>query len=155
MENYLLFLIILGFTFIFSLFDYFGYNISARNGWVNEKLINSYRIIQTSVQIILTLIALFVFNWKVAVGFNLLWWTWNCDLLFYFIGDILGVYGRGWFKSEVINNQVSWAWWTPYGIYDLLKNGKQNGNYRIIKGSILLFQAFLGLILTIFISFYF
>lgn len=136
---------------VFSLFDYFGYNISAKKGWVNEKLINPYRVIQTTFQIVLTLIAIFQFDWTVAVGFNLLWWTWNCDLLFYLIGDVIGIYGRGWFRKEVLQNQVSWAWWTPYGLFDLILNGKDKTTnyYRIINGSILLFQAFIGICITV------
>ena len=84
MDNLIL---ILAFTFAFSLFDYFAYNISAKKGWTNG-LLAPYRIAQTCVQIILIAIAWAFVDIEVAIGFTILWWTWVCDWIFH-----LGCFG--------------------------------------------------------------
>lgn len=141
MDNLLL---IGAFTLIFSLFDYFGYNISARKGWVNEKLVNPYRTSQTIVQILLIISAWYFFGWLVALGFTLLWWSWVCDWFFYFIGEILGIYGRGHLKNEPMSNIVSWSWWTWWGL--LFHKG--NKEYKF-KSWELIVQSIIGIIITI------
>ena len=32
--------------FLFAMFDYWGYNLSVKRGWVNSNFINPYRIVQ-------------------------------------------------------------------------------------------------------------
>lgn len=141
------------FAIIFSIFDFFGYQYASRRG-LTEGLLAPYRIVQGSVQILLTATCFYFFGWAAALGFFLLWWTWNCDLMYYFIYDITKLYGSGAFKNEVLGNKVSWAWWTAYGLVDLWINGKdpKTNYYRVINGSILLFQAFLGILTVIFIG---
>lgn len=129
-------------AFVFALFDYFGYSISVKKGWVDYNLINPYRIVQTIVQGIINLILFIYFGWFYVIGFTLLWWTWNCDLLFYLIYDTLGIFGpRTAFKTEVLGNLVSWAWWTPLGLLFYKKTD-------VIKWPALLSQALIGLIIT-------
>ncbi len=130
---------------VFSLFDYFGFNISLKKNWADFKLFNRYRAAQVSVQIILTLLLLFLSGWQSVLVFNLIWWTWGCDFLFYLFCEIFN-YGndRGNFRIEVLGNNVQWAWWTPYGLM-FTKRGE------VIKFKILLFQSLIGLLTSILI----
>ena len=120
---------------VFSLFDYFGFNISLKKNWADFSLFNKYRAVQVSVQIILTLLLLFLSGWQSALVFNLIWWTWGCDFLFYLFCEIFN-YGndRGNFRKEVLGNNVQWAWWTPYGLL-FTKKGE------VIKYEVLMVQS--------------
>jgi hypothetical protein len=130
----------------FALFDYIGYNLSLRKNWVNMKFVNPYRISQSIVQVLITSVLLFFVSWQSALGFNIIWWSWGCDILFYFFCASLNIFkDRGNFTKQVIGNQVTWAWWTPYG---LLFTKKQD----TVKWQKLILQAAIGLALTFFIS---
>lgn len=78
-------------------------------------------------------------GWRPVIAFNLQWWTWNTDLLYYFFYDIAR--GTTAFKDEVLANRVTWAGWTPVGL--ILHGGKRER----ISGNILLTQAGIGLTL--------
>lgn len=143
---------IFAFTFFFALFDYFGYNEFAKRGLANG-LLAPYRIVQMSVQIILIAVAWAFVDLMVAIGFTILWATWTCDFIYYFLYDTLKIYGSGAFKKEVMGGQVSWAWWTPYGLIDWLINGKNGDEFRVIHWSILAIQSLIGIILTVIITF--
>ena len=105
---------------LFSLYDYFGFHISHKKGWEDFTLLNPYRISQFIVQIIITISLYILFGWFSALAFNILWWTWWADLLFYFWYDLLRVFGyprkSGGFKEQVLGNKVTWAYWTPWGL---------------------------------------
>lgn len=105
---------------IFSLYDYFGFHVSHRKGWEDFTLLNPYRISQFIFQVILTAALCFLFGWFSALAFNILWWTWWADLLFYFWYDLLRIFGyprkSGGFKEQVIGNHVTWAYWTAWGL---------------------------------------
>ena len=168
-------LCILAFTFAFSLFDYFAYNISAKKGWTNG-LLAPYRIAQTCVQIILIAIAWAFVDILVAIGFTLLWWTWVCDWIFHLgcFGDFYddkqyvskGNYGyytsielrekyynfeKNEWECVLYWKSISWAWWTPYGLLDLLISGKDKDTkyFKIINWKILALQSFIGIIITL------
>lgn len=133
-------------SILFSLFDYFGFNMSLKKNWADFNLFNKYRFVQGIVQLILTIFLLILSGWKSAVIFNLIWWTWGCDFLFYLYCEIFN-YGndRGNFRKEVIDNKVQWAWWTPYGLM-FTKRGD------VIKFKILLLQTIIGLALSVLIA---
>jgi hypothetical protein len=105
---------------IFSLYDYFGFHISHKKGWEDFTPVNPYRISQFIVQVFITLFLLFLYGWFSALAFNILWWTWWADLLFYFWYDVLRIFGYprkpGGFKEQVMGNKVTWAYWTPWGL---------------------------------------
>lgn len=113
---YLIIYMVLG-ALLFSLFDYFGFNISLKRGWAEFNNDRGYRVVQAVMQGLITLILLIVSGWKAALGFNMIWWTWGCDFIFYLYCEIFN-YGkdRGNFRKEVISGGVQWAWWTPYGL---------------------------------------
>lgn len=127
---------------LFALFDYIGYNISLKKNWVNIKFVNPYRISQFLFQIIISLLLLIFIGWQPMAGFNIIWWFWGCDLLFYFYCASLNIFGdRGNFTKQVLGNQTTWAWWTPYGFL-FTKKGEP------VKWQRLIIQAIIGLLLT-------
>ena len=150
-------LYILAFTVGFSLFDYFAYNISAKKGWT-DSIFAPYRIAQTCVQIILIAIAWAFVNGIVAIGFTLLWWTWGCDWIFHvfcltnIFNDIKYILDKE--LREKYFNKISWAWWTPYGLVDLLISGKDKGTkyFKIINWKVLAVQSLIGILVTILIT---
>lgn len=133
----------LSFVVIFSLFDYFGFNISLRKRWADYTLINKYRIAQFIFQILLSLLLLYLSGWQSVAAFTIIWWTWGCDFIFYLLCEIFN-YGndRGNFRKEVIGNNVQWAWWTPYGLL-FTKKGD------VIKLKILIVQSVAGFLSAI------
>jgi hypothetical protein len=168
-------LYILAFTFGFSLFDYFAYNVSAKKGWTNG-LLAPYRIAQTCVQIILIAIAWAFVDILVAIGFTILWWTWVCDWIFhifcftdlfndkqyvskgnysYYTSIELREKYYNFEKNEwecvLYWKSISWAWWTPYGLVDLLISGKDKGTkyFKIINWKVLAVQSLIGIFGTI------
>jgi len=129
---------------LFALFDFFGYNISAKKGWVNDKLISPYRIVQTTVQILIIAGLWYFIDGLTAIVFTLLWWTWCADFLFY-IFTFSGIYGNTLaLFTEVFGSQVTWAWWTPFGLLHLAVKGKKDGKYRVLGAVTLIIQACLG-----------
>jgi len=105
---------------VFSLYDYFGFHISHKKGWEDFTPLNPYRISQFIVQAVITIILYILYGWYSALAFNILWWTWWADLLFYFWYDFLRFFGYprkpGGFKEQVIGNKVTWAYWTAWGL---------------------------------------
>jgi small-conductance mechanosensitive channel len=105
---------------IFSLYDYFGFHISHRKGWEDFTPVNPYRISQFTVQAALTIILYILYGWYSALAFNILWWTWWADLLFYLWYDLLRIFGYprkpGGFREQVLGNKVTWAYWTAWGV---------------------------------------
>ena len=105
---------------IFSLYDYFGFHISYKKKWEDFTPLNPYRVSQFIVQVIITAILYLAYGWFSALAFNILWWTWCADLLFYFWYDFLRIFGYprkpGGFKEQVMGNKVTWAYWTFWGL---------------------------------------
>lgn len=127
---------------LFALYDYIGYNISLRKNWVDSRFINPYRVSQFLFQIIISILLLIFIGWQSMVGFNILWWFWGCDILFYFYCASLNIFkDRGNFTKQVMGNLTTWAWWTPYGLL-FAKRGAP------VRWQKLISQAVLGLILT-------
>lgn len=123
---------------LFAFFDYTFYNT------LGQKKLTLYRVIQTAFQILLV-VALWFVGPLASVLFMLLWWTWNCDLLYYFFCYILHWYSaqpKNSFEQYILSDTVTWAWWTPYG---LIRGHKSEP----IDGDILVIQASAGIILSI------
>ena len=134
-------------VFGFSLFDYFGYNLSERGSWLKV-----YRVLQVIVQI--GIVYLLMSNELIldAILFVLLWWTWVCDWLYYVI-DALSqrVFGKSFEGGQSLQNvisdkmEVSWAWWTILGLFKMIKTGKK----EILYNDELIVQAGLGIIIMV------
>lgn len=132
---------------VFSLYDYFGFHISCKKGWEDFTPVNKYRISQTTVQIIISLVLFFLYGWFSALAFYILWWTWWADLFFYFWYDVLRIYGYprkpGGFREQVLGNKVTWAYWTAWGLLSRKRNGV------VIKRIALFVQAGFGLLVVV------
>jgi hypothetical protein len=132
---------------VFSLYDYFAFHISHKRGWEDFKMVNPYRISQFIVHVTITLILIYIYGWFSAIAFNILWWTWWADLLFYFWYDFLKLFGYprkpGGFREQVLGNKVTWAYWTAWG---LLRFKHRD---TVMKGSEIFVQAGSGIIIVI------
>lgn len=130
---------------IFSLFDYFGFNISLKRKWADYKLINKYRIAQSIFQVIISVLLYLISGWQSVAAFTLIWWTWGCDFLFYLFCEVFNFGNdRGNFRKEVMGNNVQWAWWTPYGLM-FTKKGD------VIKLNVLIVQSITGFLISVLI----
>lgn len=130
---------VVGASLAFSLFDYVAFNIARKHDKVGL-----YRPLQVAAQAGLTFLLKEKFGWKTAGAFNALWWTFNDDLLYYGWAHLLNP-GHGWdsrpgFKG-VVEDKVTWAWWTPVGLVNMLGEGSMRDP---IKGKTLLVQAGVG-----------
>ena len=137
-------------VFGFALFDFFGYNISVKKNWVDENFLNPYRIIQTIIQIFIFVLLLGFVSPITAIAFMILWFTFNCDWIYYLycipFGWIFGITSE-W--KQPFKNVIRWGWWTAYGLVDLWIRGKENGQYRVIKWPILVTQSLFGIIILL------
>lgn len=138
------FLIAIGVCLIFSIFDYIGFNYS------RDKNLTTYRVVQYIVQIALTYFVWTIFSWQSAIAWLLLWWTFLCDFMYYGIAWLVNPSGTWEGRSQLLQslNGVSWAWWTPYGLFI---NGLKN-KARIIPLKILLIQGGIGFVVALFVS---
>jgi hypothetical protein len=122
---------------LFGMYDYIGFN--------TIKNVTVYRISQYVVQTLLTIGCWYYGNWNTAVAFLILWWTFVGDLIYYFFYDVFKIFHKGYaghaFDNEVLGNFVTWAWWTPYGLYNTFK---RNSKKIPINGKILILQAIVG-----------
>ena len=132
-------------VFVFSLFDYFGYNwLAVIKG--KEPL---YRTIQVVIQILIGLATWYLSSFIDAVLYIWIWWTWGCDWWFYVIDEMLfrlfgWSYDKGALTAMKLDDNCSWAWWTIYG---LLK-----GSSKTIQFSVLFCQSIIGLVIAIIIK---
>ena len=103
---------------ILSVIDWFGYNYWGK--LYKNQYFNAYRIFIVVIQII-TCVLLYHF-----VGFNNMilylafWWIGFADLLYYCIDTIIGNEKFFKWKGE---SQMSWLWFTPYGLAKVLITG--------------------------------
>lgn len=130
---------VVGASVAFSLFDYVAFNLARKHDKVGL-----YRPFQVAAQAGLTFLLKEKFGWKTAGAFNALWWTFNHDLMYYGWAHLLNP-GNGWdsrpaFKG-LIEDKVTWAWWTPAGLVNMLGGGEMRDP---IKGKTLLVQAGFG-----------
>lgn len=153
---------------VFSIFDFFGYNISKKYGWVDENFINLYRVIQGIVQFGITIHLFLLYNFITALSFNILWWTFVADWIYYILCIPFGfIFNISTGYKESFQNKVRHAWWTLFGLTQLLIYGKEpakiatrdlNGNvisvrsYRILKWQYLLLQSVIGIVIVILIN---
>jgi hypothetical protein len=122
----------------FSLFDYIGFNMAR----TDDGSLKLYRVMQVLVQAGLTWLLHEQAGLGTAVAFNVVWWTWGMDALYYVYTDMFDAGGhwekRGAFERAILGNQCTWAWWTPLGI------SRGMDNKRRIAGDALMAQMALG-----------
>ena len=78
-----------------------------------------FRFVQGSIQAAITYFLYKELGLKTAISFNLLWWTWFDDLLFYGWGEALNPASPWPNRSNLqLTNDahITWASWTPVGL---------------------------------------
>jgi peptidoglycan/LPS O-acetylase OafA/YrhL len=113
-------------------------------------------------QAILTVLCYFFGGIKASIIFNLLWWTWTADWIFYLYCLIFNFRGNRKDWLQPFRGHVRWAFWTPVGLMQLIFKGKENISaqegkpvsiYRIIKPFPLILQTLIGMLIVIIIYF--
>ncbi len=138
-----------GASVLYAGIDFVGYNLTKGN----EKTLLGYRIFQFLMQAGITYALYEICGWPTAVSFNLLWWTFGLDILYYGYAEAVNAGGdwehRGNFRANVMGNKATWAYWTPVGIARGMKRSEP------IAGSTLVAQSLagLGVALTVTIAF--
>ena len=146
--NYLYFTLA---TLIFTFFDLWLYPIFDK-----KDRLTFYRIIQTAFQAGIAFV-LYQFGIPTMLAFLLFWWFGGCDVLFYFIGDLMGREGYKFWNA----NEWYWLAWTPVGIiqfipnlieqseeYSFLSAWKRARGWVNLTSETVLAQAAVGLILA-------
>ncbi len=127
-----------GASVLFAGVDYIGFNLTRDKP--TYRLI--YRVIQVAVQSAITWFLYEKLGLPTAIGFNLIWWTFGDDFIFYGYTELFNVggdwYGRGILSEHILKNRVDWAYWTPLGI---MRGMKRN---QPIAGDALLAQSIIG-----------
>jgi hypothetical protein len=128
------------------MFDYIGYNLVRDN----TSTLPIYRVMQALVQAGITWILYEKLGLPTAAAFNLVWWTWGTDALFYGYTELFNVggnwKGRGVFQSDIMDNNCTWASWTPVGMLRGMDSS------RPISGDTLLAQFLVGAVAAVTIT---
>lgn len=144
--------------FIFALFDYFGYTF-----FYFLSKVKLYRVLQGTFQVLLSAFCYYFYGIKAVLIFNILWWTWVADWIFYLYCLIFNFRDNRKDWLQPFKGHVRWAFWTPAGLTQLLFKGKEKTitegdkfiiQYRIIKPLLLIIQSLIGIIITIMIYLY-
>ncbi|MCZ7554817.1 MAG: hypothetical protein M5R41_00260 [Bacteroidia bacterium] len=127
-----------GATLSYAMFDYVGFNLVRDN----SSALPFFRVIQALVQAGITWILYEKLGLPTATAFNLVWWTWGTDAMFYGYTELFNVggswKGRGVFRSDILDNNCKWASWTPVGMLRGMDSS------RPIAGDTLLAQFLVG-----------
>lgn len=130
-------------VFGFALFDFFGYNLAIQKNLIKEY---DYRIVQTTVQLWIFVMLMGFVNTTTAIVFMILWFTFNCDWLYYFYCIIFGwVFGITKEWKQPFKNVIRWGWWTPMGLIKLFFDKEKT----VIPGGFLVAQSLLGIIILL------
>ena len=129
-------------VFAFGFIDYVGYN-KIKPTWL-------YRVMQTIIQLSFYVLLYLAGGIWAFFTYFLLHWTFCSDFVYYLFYDTLKWYGGEYaghaYETEVLGNQVYWAWWTPYGLLFRFIVGKKS---EPIPGETLIDQAIVGLLITV------
>lgn len=126
----------------FALFDYVGYNL-VRN---SDTGLPIYRVVQVLTQLGVSWLLYEKVGLPTAIGFNLIWWTWGLDAIYYGYTELINAGGswerRGAFQRQILGNHCTWASWTPVGISRGMDPKKP------IAGDTLIAQSLIGAVLA-------
>jgi len=135
-------LYLIGASAAFSTIDYLGYNLSKNDQGTAPV---SYRIIQGLLQAGITYFLYEKCGLPTSIAFNLIWWTFGNDFLYYGISELVppgGQFeGRGTWGSFARQGGPGHAYWTPVGIL----RGYQRGEK--IPANTMAAQAIIGAVI--------
>ncbi|MFZ1730907.1 MAG: hypothetical protein WBQ23_11445 [Bacteroidota bacterium] len=131
----------------FALFDYIGFNLVRDN----DAAMPFYRVLQGAVQLGISWFLYEQVGLPTSIAFNVLWWTWGADAIYYGYTELFNVggswRGRGIFQSDIMNNNCYWASWTPVGIAQGMDPDKKIAGNTLVAQSIV--GAFLAVSITV------
>ncbi|MBR9975905.1 MAG: hypothetical protein KFF77_10025 [Bacteroidetes bacterium] len=134
-----------------ALFDYVGYNLARASGDHGSLVV--YRVLQGLAQLAVSWMLYEKLGLPSAIGFNVLWWTWGLDAIFYGYTELFNVggswSGRGAFASDILGNNCYWASWTPVGLAQGADPSKK------IAGDTIIAQSIIGAILAVTLTVHF
>ena len=133
---------LLGASVLFAGFDYVGFNATRQN----PNALKVYRVLQVLAQTAISWVLYDQVGLPTAIGFNLIWWTFGDDFLYYGFAELINPghpwESRGDLGRGVMSNQCRWAYWTPIGIARGMRRDDP------IAGNTLVAQALTGLALA-------
>jgi hypothetical protein len=135
-----------GASLLYSGIDYVGFNATNRN----PTALGIYRVCQVLMQGAITWFLYEKLGLSTAIGFNLIWWTFGDDFLYYTYAEAVNPgapwESRGAMKASIFGNQCYWAYWTPVGL------SRGASRHKVIAGDTLLAQTLIGAVLGISIT---
>jgi hypothetical protein len=144
---------VLGGSLVFSLADYLAYNkLRDNERWPPDfHAPFVYRVVQTTVQAAISYVLYKKLGLPSTIAFNVMWWSWFDDLLYYGWSYALDPVIRWPNRPDphdnlrgprlVDNAGITWAGWTPVG---LLRPPKD-----VIAGNTLIAQSMTGAAISI------
>ena len=135
-----------GGTVVLGVYDYFGYNLARHD----PTALTLYRVSFVVAQAAITYILYRKFGLPTAIGFNLIWWTFGTDMVYYGVCESNpnpshAWPGRGAWAGES-RNGITHAYWTAVGLLRGANPGVP------IAGDTIVAQSIVGLALGITIS---
>jgi len=121
---------------LFSGYDFVGYNLTKGNA----DALQAYRISQVALQAGIT-VHLWQDSPREAIAFNVCWWAFVADLLYYAWAYVFNIRAPFENRSTVPMSlhSVTWAYWSPAGI----AYGADRS--QVIPLPVLAWQSFFGL----------
>lgn len=123
--------------------DYIGYNLT----YQNPTALTIYRVGFVLAQAAITWFLYEKCGLSSAIGFNLIWWTFGVDMVYYGTAEISPIRADGWAGpgawTEDSHNGVVHARWTPIGLL--------RGNERVPANTVIA-QSIIGGMIGIGIS---
>lgn len=124
--------------------DYIGYNLT----YQNPTALTIYRVGFVLAQAAITWFLYEKCGLSSAIGFNLIWWTFGVDMVYYGAAEISPIRADGWAGpgawAEDSHNGVLHAEWTPVG---LLRGGRSR-----VPANTIIAQSIIGGMIGIGIS---
>ena len=139
----------------FGVFDYFGHNLIMTQNHDSKSSAIVYRTLQLAVQMALSYMLYEKFGLPEAVAFNLVWWTFGADFVYYGVGELTDGFGnpewgrRGSWDHIAGKGGPPWAYWTPVGIARGFDRNER------ISADTIIAQAITGAMLSVAITLYF
>ena len=131
---------------LFAFVDYVGYNGIGAGALKTYRILflsfgkgapMLYRVLQTIIQVAFVWVLWCILgNFWVAFSFLFLWWTFNCDMIYYMFCGWLRWFPQepvNAFNQDVMGDQVVWAWWTPYGLIRGRKSEPIDGATLVVQ----------------------
>jgi hypothetical protein len=132
-----------GASLLYAGVDYFGFNYTKQN----KTQLVMYRVFQIMMQGAITWFLYDKLGLPTAIGFNLIWWTFGLDFLYYGYAEVVNPghpwESRGDMQGGIFDNDATWAYWTPVGI---LRGMRRDDG---IPGDTLVAQSVIGAVLGI------